>query len=61
MRKGIEAHFEGFIAIKRRGSVDRSVESVDPVFEIRWASLGASQIPIHGADLTEARPQNRNP
>ena len=34
---------------------------MDPVSEIRWASLGTSQIPIHGTDLTEARPRNRDP
>lgn len=35
MRKGIEASFKGFIAIDGSGSVDRSLESVDPVSEIR--------------------------
>ena len=32
---------------------------MDPVSEIRWASLGTGQIPIHVTDLTEARPRNR--
>src|SRR3984893_6134673 len=61
MRKGIEANFKGFVVIKGAGQLFGPWNPWISVSEIRCAGLGPSQIPIHGTDLAEARPRNRDP